>query len=61
MIGKDLEMNMKLSLKQALIGCTVDFTHLNGEILNITIPKGKVIKPNDTFKLTSKGNANANT
>lgn len=45
----DLIIEKKISLLDALCGCTLHIKHLDGRVLKITSPPGEVIKP-DAFK-----------
>mmetsp|Transcript_5398 Transcript_5398/g.11894 ORF Transcript_5398/g.11894 Transcript_5398/m.11894 type:complete len:435 (+) Transcript_5398:126-1430(+) len=48
-VNIDLIMEKKISLTEALCGCTFHVKHLDGRVLKVTTPPGEVIKP-DTFK-----------
>uniref|UniRef100_A0A7R9YYF8 Uncharacterized protein n=1 Tax=Chlamydomonas euryale TaxID=1486919 RepID=A0A7R9YYF8_9CHLO len=48
-VGIDLLMTKKISLADALCGCSFHFKHLDGRVMSVTTPAGEVIKP-DTFQ-----------
>lgn len=53
--GADLYMDKEISLLEALTGVNFTIMHLDGRIIRITNPPGKVIKPNDMMTCEDLG------
>jgi DnaJ family protein A protein 2 len=51
----DLLIAIDIPLITALLGGDIEIPQLNGEILNIKIPKGNIIRPNEKLVLDDKG------
>ena len=51
----DIHVNVQVPLTTALIGGTLTISHLDKESIQIDIPKGKIIRPNDHLVLEKKG------
>ncbi|KAI9189117.1 DnaJ-like protein xdj1 [Blastocladiella emersonii ATCC 22665] len=54
-VGDDLEMDMQITLSEALCGFTRYVKHLDGRFIEITHPPGRVIKPRDTKCVVDEG------
>jgi DnaJ family protein A protein 2 len=53
--NSDLVMKMQLELSEALCGFTKTITHLDGRVLRIDSPPGKVITPNSIHMINGEG------
>lgn len=54
--GNDLYTSFKIPLVDALCGFSKNVVkHLDGKVIHVSTPKGKVIKPNDYIKLAGEG------
>jgi len=53
--GNDLITTVAINLVTALVGGIVQFEHLDGHQLNITLPKGKVTRHGDTVVTSNRG------
>lgn len=54
--GNDLYTTFKIPLVDALCGFSKNVVkHLDGRVINVSTPKGKVIKPNDFVKIAGEG------
>jgi len=53
--GADLFFKKKISLYEALTGCSFVLEHLDGKKINITTPPGDIISPGSTKQLNRKG------
>jgi DnaJ family protein A protein 2 len=51
----DIHIDAEIPLSTALLGGTIDIAHLDDTILQIDIPKGRVIKPNDNLVVENRG------
>lgn len=54
--GDDLYTNVTISLQDALIGFTIDITHLDGH--KVTIQRDKITKPGSRIRKKSEGMPN---
>lgn len=60
-VKDDLVMSLDIDLLISLTGGSVTFTHLDSEELTLTIPKGKIVRFNETYTIKGKGmNENGN-
>jgi len=55
--GADLFIKKKISLYEALTGCSFTIEHLDGAKLNVSTAQGEVISPGTKKQLTKKGMA----
>eukprot|EP01012_Entosiphon_sulcatum_P034971 TRINITY_DN443_c0_g1_i1.p1 TRINITY_DN443_c0_g1~~TRINITY_DN443_c0_g1_i1.p1 ORF type:complete len:405 (+),score=52.43 TRINITY_DN443_c0_g1_i1:26-1240(+) len=53
--GKDLLINKKITLYEALLGCTFPVKHLDGRILAVKSHPGQVIKPQSIMGIPNEG------
>jgi len=53
--GKDLHADVRITLKQALLGFELDLEHLDGRAVTVRSPPGKITKPGDVIKLRGEG------
>lgn len=53
--GDDLRTKVAIDLTTALVGGNVRFEHIDGSELQVTLPKGKVTRFNDTLTIQGKG------
>lgn len=53
--GNDLYLEREISLKQCLTGFTLDVKHLDGRIVKVTVPSGKVTKPGASVRILREG------
>lgn len=53
--GNDLHIDRGISLKQCLIGFSMDIVHLDGRIVNISVPRGRVTSPGTIVKIPGEG------
>ena len=54
--GNDLLAKVRLTLSEALLGFSrVILTHLDGRGIEVTMPRGKIIKPDDSICLRGEG------
>jgi len=53
--GADLYIRKKISLYEALTGCSFTIDHLDGSKINVTTAPGEVIAPGTKKQLTKKG------
>lgn len=53
--NSDLVIKMNLTLSEALCGFTKTITHLDGRVLRIDSPAGKVIKPDSVHMINGEG------
>lgn len=51
----DLKVDLKISLKEALVGFERQITHLDGRVVTIRHNDGRVIKPGDIMKMPGEG------
>ncbi len=51
--GNNLKMNVKISLKQALLGFKKEITHLDGH--KVLIEKKKITRPGEVEKIKGEG------
>lgn len=54
--GDDLLLKTSLSLSQAVLGCEVEFAHINGRSYRVSIPSG--IQPGQTVRMRGLGMPN---
>lgn len=52
--GNDLKINVKITLKQALLGFTRELSHLDGHTVTIN-RQGKITKPGEIEKINGEG------
>lgn len=53
--GNDLYIEKEISLKQCLTGFSLDIKHLDGRIVNVTVPRGKVTSPGTSIRILKEG------
>ena len=53
--GNDLYIEREISLKQCLVGFSLDVKHLDGRMVNITVPRGKVTSPGTSIRILKEG------
>jgi DnaJ homolog subfamily A member 2 len=54
--GNDLLTQVKITLSEALLGFSrIVITHLDGRGIRITVPPGKIVKPDDSIVLRGEG------
>lgn len=54
--GKDLLTNVTITLSEALFGFSrILLTHLDGRGIQVSSPRGKIIKPGDSIVLRGEG------
>ena len=53
--GNDLEIEMSISLLDALSGVSLNLIHLDGRLLSIKTPENKVVCPGDIFSIPNEG------
>ncbi len=53
--GVNLETTVAIDLSTALVGGVVEFAHLDGSIVTLTLPKGKVVRQGSTLMVKKKG------
>jgi len=53
--GQDLYAEMAISLKQSLAGFSSGIKHLDGRLVEITVPKGKVTSPGTVLRVKGEG------
>lgn len=60
-VDNDLVMSLDIDLVTSLTGGSLTFTHLDSEELTLSIPKGKVVRFDDTYTINGRGmNENGN-
>lgn len=53
--GSDLLTKVAIDLSTALVGGIVQFKHIDGKEVSITLHKGKIIRPGNTISILGKG------
>ena len=54
--GNDLLAKVRLTLSEALLGFSrIILTHLDGRGIEVTMPRGKIVRPEDTICLRGEG------
>lgn len=53
--GSDLFFHRKISMYEAMTGCTFYLTHLDGRVLRIKTPENQVITPGSVFRIDNEG------
>lgn len=53
--GNDLHLDRQISLKQCLVGFSMNIIHLDGRVIKVSVPSGEVTKPGTTIRVQKEG------
>lgn len=53
--GNDLHLKRVISLKQCLLGFSLDIKHLDGRVVDVNVPSGNVTQPGTIIKIVGEG------
>lgn len=54
-VGTDLVTNLRISLLEALLGFEREIKHLDGHLVQVSVPRGVVVQPDEVLVIEGEG------